>query len=272
MSFKAACIQLNSGPDIGLNLDLASQLIRDAAGQGAQFIATPENTCHMRHPAEEKLRSALPEECNKALAAFSMLAKELGVWLEVGSLSILIEKENRIANRCYVIQPDGNIAARYDKIHMFDVDLPTGESHRESNLVRPGEKLVTVETPFAKLGLTICYDLRFAYLYRALAQAGANLITVPAAFTVPTGRAHWHILLRARAIETGAFIMAPAQCGTHEGGRATYGHSLIVGPWGDVLAEGGEEPGIIVAEIDMDASAKARSAIPALAHDRDFTR
>jgi predicted amidohydrolase len=267
---KVACVQLNSGPDIAANITAASALIREAAKQGAQFIATPENTCHMRSPAGEKLKSALPEETNAALAAFRALARELNVWLEIGSLSILLEKENRIANRCYVINPGGAVAASYDKIHMFDVDLPTGESHRESALVRPGEKAVTVDLPEARLGLTICYDLRFAYLFRALAHQGATLITVPAAFTVPTGQAHWHVLLRARAIETGAFVMAPAQCGEHEGGRGTYGHSLIVDPWGKILAEADEQPGLITADLDMAAVEKARAAIPALKHDREF--
>jgi predicted amidohydrolase len=268
---KAACVQLSSGPDIAANVAAASALIREAAGQGARFIATPENTCHMRHPASEKLKSARPEAENAALAAFAELAKALGVWLEIGSLSVLLPEENRIANRCYVLRPDGGVAARYDKIHMFDVDLPTGESHRESALVRPGAAAVTADLPEAKLGLTICYDLRFASLFRALAKAGATLITVPAAFTVPTGQAHWHTLLRARAIETGAFIMAPAQCGTHEGGRGTYGHSLIVDPWGAILTEAGGEPGIITADLDFSLAARARSAVPSLTHDRPFS-
>ena len=180
--------------------------------------------------------------------------------------------DNRIANRSFLFSDTGEIVARYDKIHLFDVDLPTGESHRESDLVRPGEEAVVAETPWAIIGLSICYDLRFAYLYRDLAKAGASILTVPAAFTVPTGKAHWETLLRARAIETGSFVLAPAQCGEHEGGRQTYGHSLIIGPWGEVLADAGEDTGFIIAELDLSAVEKAREAIPALKHDRAYKK
>lgn len=271
MVIKAACVQLNAGPVIEDNLHAAAALIREAAGQGAQFIATPENTCHMRSPQTEKLKSAKPEDTHPGIPFFSELARELGVFLLAGSLSIRLE-DNRIANRSYLFGDNGEIAAHYDKIHLFDVDLPTGESHRESALVRPGEHAVVAAMPWGKLGMSICYDLRFAYLYRDLAKAGASVISVPAAFTVPTGQAHWHTLLRARAIETGAFVMAPAQCGEHEGGRRTYGHSLIIGPWGEILAEGGEEPGIIMADLDLSAVEKARAAIPALQHDREYSK
>lgn len=271
MVIKAACVQLNAGPVIEDNLHAAAALIREAAGQGAQFIATPENTCHMRSPQTEKLKSAKPEDTHPGIPFFSELARELGVFLLAGSLSIRLE-DNRIANRSYLFGDNGEIAAHYDKIHLFDVDLPTGESHRESALVRPGEHAVVAAMPWGKLGMSICYDLRFAYLYRDLAKAGASIISVPAAFTVPTGQAHWHTLLRARAIETGAFVMAPAQCGEHEGGRRTYGHSLIIGPWGEILAEGGEEPGIIMGDLDLSAVEKARAAIPALRHDREYRK
>ncbi|MBU0800194.1 MAG: carbon-nitrogen hydrolase family protein, partial [Alphaproteobacteria bacterium] len=176
----------------------------------------------------------------------------------------------KIANRSLLFDAHGDIAAMYDKIHLFDVDLPTGEKHRESDVVEPGTRAVVADTPWGGVGMTICYDVRFAYLYRALAQQGAKIITVPAAFTVPTGRAHWETLLRARAIETGSYIIAPAQCGSHQGGRATYGHSLVVSPWGEVIADGGDAPGITVATLDMNAVDTVRNAIPALTHDREF--
>jgi predicted amidohydrolase len=267
VTLKTACIQLNAGPDIAGNLREASALVREAAGQGARFIATPENTCHMRNTAAEKLKTSLPEKDHPVLTEFAALAKELNVWLLAGSVSVKISPD-KIANRSVLFGDKGEIAARYDKIRRFDVDLPTGESHRESNLVQPGDKAVVAQAPFGAVGLTVCYDLRFAYLYRRLAQAGASIIAVPSAFTVPTGRAHWETLLRARAIETGAFILAPAQCGEHEGGRRTWGHSMIVGPWGDILAEAQDKPGVIYADLDLSAVEKTRSAIPALKHDR----
>lgn len=266
---QAACIQLNVGPVVKDNLETAADLVREAAGKGAKFIATPENTCHIRSPQSEKLKTAMPEEEHKGVPFLSDLAQELGIWLLAGSMSVRIG-DDRIANRSFLFNDNGEVVARYDKIHLFDVDLPTGESHRESDLVVPGEEAITADTPFGKIGLSICYDLRFSYLYRDLAKAGAQILTVPAAFTVPTGKAHWETLLRARAIETGSFVLAPAQCGEHEGGRQTYGHSLMIGPWGDVLAEGSEEPGVITAELNLDDVAKARESIPALKHDRDY--
>lgn len=269
MTVRTACIQLNAGPEVAANLDAAGTLIREAAGQGAQFIATPENTCHIRSPQSAKLKSAKPEDQHAGVPYFSGLAQDLGVWLLAGSMSILLD-DNRIANRSFLFSDKGDIVARYDKIHLFDVDLPTGESHRESDLVKPGELAVVADLPWAKIGLSICYDLRFSHLYRDLAKAGASILAVPAAFTVPTGQAHWQTLLRTRAIETGSFVIAPAQCGTHEGDRKTYGHSLIIGPWGDVLAEGDEQPGIIMADLDLDAVKKARESIPALKHDREY--
>ncbi len=269
MSIKTACVQLNSGPDMQVNLDRAVALIREAAGQGAQFIATPENTCRMRAQQAEKLKTAKTEELHPGIPVFSDLAQELGVWLLAGSMSVKLDGDH-IANRSFLFSDTGEVVARYDKIHLFDVDLPTGESHRESDLVRPGQQAVIADLPWAKLGMSICYDLRFSHLYRDMAQAGAEILSVPAAFTVPTGQAHWKTLLRARAIETGSFVIAPAQCGEHEGGRKTYGHSMIIGPWGNVLAEGGEEPGIIMADLDMEEVKKARQAIPSLQHDRDY--
>lgn len=278
---KAACIQLNSGPDIAGNIESSAALIRAAAEQGAQLVVTPENSCHMRFPQSEKRKSALPEQSHTMLAAYADLARALGIWLLAGSVSIKLDGDDvsikldgddeRLANRSVLFDNRGQVAARYDKIHLFDVDLPTGESHRESDLMRPGTQAVAAQTPWGKIGMSICYDLRFAHLYRALAKAGAAILTVPSAFTVPTGRAHWETLLRARAIETGCFVLAPAQCGTHDGGRQTYGHSLIIGPWGDILAEAGEEPGLITANLDLSAVTAARTAIPALRHDRDFS-
>jgi predicted amidohydrolase len=203
------------------------------------------------------------------LAALRDLAGELGVWLLAGSLVVRLAAD-RLANRSYLIGPGGDISARYDKIHMFDVEIPDGQSYRESRAYRPGGRAVTADLPWGRLGLTVCYDLRFPQLFRALAKGGADFISVPSAFTKFTGRAHWHVLLRARAIETGCFVFAPAQCGTHAEGRKTYGHSLIVAPWGEVLAEGGEEPGLITAEIDPAEIGKARAMVPSLTHDRPF--
>ncbi|HEY2112025.1 MAG TPA: carbon-nitrogen hydrolase family protein, partial [Dongiaceae bacterium] len=192
------------------------------------------------------------------------------LWVHVGSLALRVSPD-RAANRSFLIAPDGEIAARYDKIHMFDVDLANVERYRESAAFRPGHQAVTADLPWGRLGLTICYDLRFAYLYRALAKAGAGFISIPAAFTRPTGQAHWHVLMRARAIETGCFVFAPAQTGEHAEGRKTYGHSLIVAPWGEVLADGGEEVGFITARIDPAKIAEARGMVPALTHDRGFS-
>lgn len=264
---KAACVQMNSGPDIAGNLAEAERFIREAAGQGAQLIATPENTCHIRNPQHEKLNSAFAEDEHPALPFFSDLSKELGVWILVGSISIKLSGD-KLANRSYMFSDNGDIAARYDKIHLFDVTLSDTESYKESAIFDGGKGSVLADTPWGGLGMTICYDLRFAYLYRKLAQQGAKILSIPAAFTVPTGKAHWHVLMRARAIETGSFVLAPAQTGTHEGGRETFGHSLIVGPWGEVLAEADQSVGFITADLNMDEVDKARASIPALQHDR----
>jgi predicted amidohydrolase len=236
---------------------------------GAQFVATPENTTLMAPDGGAKLERSFPEDRDPALPVFRALAEELGIWLLIGSLAIKVS-ETKTANRSVLFYPKGRVAARYDKIHLFDVDLPSGEKYRESNTVAGGDKAVLGELPWGKIGLTVCYDLRFPQLYRALAKAGAFALTVPSAFTETTGKAHWHVLLRARAIENGAFIIAPAQGGTHANGRKTYGHSLIVSPWGEILAEGGIDPGVFVADIDPAASADARARIPNLQHDRDF--
>jgi deaminated glutathione amidase len=267
--FRAACVQLRSGDDVAENIREASRLIRGAAKDGARFIATPENTTLMAPDGGAKLAHAYDEGHDPALPAFRDLAKELNVWLLIGSLAIKVS-ETKTANRSFLFSPDGRIVARYSKIHLFDVDLPSGESYRESNTVAGGSEAVVAATPWGKLGLSVCYDIRFPKLYRMLAKKGAFAFTAPSAFTETTGRAHWHVLIRARAIENGAFVIAPAQGGLHANGRRTYGHSLIVGPWGDILAEGGTEPGIFAADIDSQWSKEARAKVPSLQHDRDF--
>jgi len=213
------------------------------------------------------LEKAVGEDDNPALAAFRDIARETGAWLLVGSLAVRVA-EAKLANRSFLVDPAGAIVARYDKVHMFDVEIGDGQTYRESALYQPGGEAVVADLPWGRLGMTICYDLRFPYLYRALAHAGADFVSIPSAFTVPTGRAHWQVLMRARAIETGCFVLAPAQCGEHAEGRRTYGHSIIVGPWGEVLAEAGDEPGFVIAEIDTARVAEARRKIPSLQHDR----
>jgi len=269
--FTAACVQVNSGTEIAENLTAAGDLVRRARDRGADFIALPENLTAVVIGRQEILDRAMPEDSHPGIPYFADLARETGAVLLAGSMSIGLPGGERLANRSFLFDPSGAIVARYDKIHMFDVDLAGGESYRESDTIRPGDKAVVAPTPWGGLGMTICYDLRFAYLYRALAQAGAGIISVPAAFTRQTGRAHWHLLLRARAIETGSFVIAPAQTGTHDQGRETFGHSLIVAPWGEVLADAGEEVGVVTAEIDMAKVEEARAAVPALRHDRQFT-
>lgn len=268
-TLRAACVQVNAGPEIGPNLEAAGVLVRRARDAGAALITLPENVSLIVQGRENVLARVKPEAEHPAVPFFAGLARETGAWILAGSLGILLE-EGRVANRSYLFGADGSIAARYDKIHMFDVDLKGGERYRESATFRPGDRAVVADTPWARIGMTVCYDLRFPQLYRALAKAGVDILTVPAAFTVPTGRAHWHVLLRARAIETGCFVLAPAQTGTHDQGRLTYGHSLIVAPWGEVLADGGEEVGFVMADLDLDLVAEARGMIPSLTHDRVF--
>jgi predicted amidohydrolase len=267
--FRAALVQLRSGRDVDANVRSAEALIRRAAHGGAVYVQTPENTAMMELKPERVLQAAETEEDSVVLARFRALAAELGIFLHIGSLAIKLDG-TRVANRSCLIDPQGGIAARYDKLHLFDVDLTGGESYRESHHARPGATAIVADLPFGRLGLSICYDLRFAALFRALATAGAEFIAVPAAFTKQTGEAHWHVLIRARAIETGAFVLAATQGGLHENGRSTFGHSLIVSPWGEILAEGGEEPGVIFADMDLAAAAEARARIPALKHGRDF--
>ena len=257
--FTAACVQMSSEREFEPNIRAASDLVRRARDAGADLIMTPEITGMFEPKRDSHLAKATDEAANPVLAAFR----------DLGSTPIRIEAE-RLANRSFLLAPDGVIAARYDKIHMFDVDLKNGESYRESALYRPGEASVLAALPWGTLGMTVCYDLRFPYLYRALAQAGADFLSIPAAFTVPTGKAHWHVLQRARAIENGCFVFAPAQWGEHAEGRKTFGHSLIVDPWGEVLADAGEGVGFVTAEIDTAKIAEARRMVPALRHDRAF--
>jgi predicted amidohydrolase len=268
-TFRAACVQLRSTDDVEENIRDTSDLIRQAHAKGASFIATPENTTLMAPDAGAKLENSYPEDRDPALPKFRALAEEVGAWLLIGSLAIKVS-DTKTANRSFLIGPKGNIVKRYDKIFLFDVELPSGEKYSESNTVAGGDSAALADLPWGKLGMTICYDLRFPQLYRALAKAGAFLFTIPSAFTETTGKAHWDTLIRARAIENGAFVVAPAQGGHHANGRQTYGHSLIVAPWGEVLAEAGTEPGVIVADIDPAAADTAHSRIPNLQHDRDF--
>ncbi len=268
--FRAACIQLRCGEDVAENLRCASELIREARGAGAGLIATPENTSFMAADAGAKLQISRVESEDASLKALCTLAEELGIWLIIGSLAIKVT-ESKTANRSYLIGSNGRIAARYDKIHLFDVNLPNGESYRESNTVAPGGQAVIADLPWGRIGLSVCYDLRFPQLYRNLARAGAGMISIPSAFTETTGKAHWHVLLRARAIENACFVIAPAQGGKHANGRSTYGHSLIVGPWGDILAEAGTEPGFIAADIDPDQVQAIRARVPSLQHDHAFS-
>ena len=268
--FRAACVQMRSGVDAATNVETATALIREAKGLGASFIATPEVTVLFEAESDRLFAKVHIEDEDPSLLALRSTAKELGVWLLIGSMAIKVG-ERQCANRSFLIGPDGAIRASYDKIHMFDVDLPNGEMYRESRNFRRGERAVVADLPWGRLGLSVCYDLRFPQLYRALAHAGASFLTIPAAFTHTTGRAHWHVLQRARAIETGCFVIAPAQGGVHPNGRHTYGHSLIVAPWGEILAEAGEDPCVITAEIDPTKVAEARQRIPALTHDRPIS-
>jgi predicted amidohydrolase len=267
--FKAAMIQLRTGLTPAANVDSAATLIEEAKSGGADYVQTPEMTNVYAGKREQLFATIVEESDDPSLAAFRDLARRLKLTLHIGSMAIRLSPD-RAANRAFLIDPEGEIVARYDKMHMFDVDLANGESYRESNSYTPGESAVVADLPWGRLGVTICYDLRFPALYRALAEAGATFLTIPSAFTQQTGEAHWHVLLRARAIENGAYVFAAAQGGTHESGRKTYGHSLIVDPWGRVLAEGGTEPGVVMAEIDPAEATQARARIPSLQHGRRF--
>lgn len=268
-TFKAAMIQMRSGLKPGANIDAAVRYIGDAKSAGAEYVLTPEMTNILAANREQLFAVVVEEGADASLATLREVARKLGIYVHVGSLAIRISPD-RAANRSFLIDPKGDILARYDKIHMFDVDLAGGESYRESRNYRPGELAVLADLPWGRLGLTVCYDLRFPALYRALAEAGATMLAIPSAFTKQTGEAHWHVLVRGRAIENGCFVFAAAQGGRHENGRDTFGHSLIVDPWGRIIAEGGTEPGVIVAEINPAEVASARARIPSLQHGRRF--
>ena len=267
---RVAAIQLRSGTDISDNIEATSALIRQATEKGASFIATPEMTHILQKSAKDLFEAIKPEDQDLGVTAFAALAKELSIDLLIGSMAIKTG-ENRAANRSFHFGPNGEIKARYDKIHLFDVTISETESWRESNIYDGGQKAVMAQAGPARLGLSICYDLRFAKLYRHYGQSGAHIIAVPAAFTRPTGLAHWHTLLRARAIETGSFIIAPAQGGNHADGRATFGHSLIIGPWGEIIAElDHDHTDILMADLNLADVETARQKIPAWNHDPDF--
>lgn len=267
--FRVGLVQMRSGKDVRENLSEAEAFIREAARKGAQFVQTPENTLLMETEADRLLAKIGPEEATESVAHFSGLAKSLRIWLHIGSIAIKAG-EDRAINRAYVFAPDGQIALRYDKIHMFDVNLPSGETYRESATFVPGKTAYVLQIPWGGLGVATCYDIRFPEQYKALAKAGAKFLTAPSAFTKVTGEKHWHILLRARAIENSCFVFAAAQGGRHSNGRTTFGHSLVISPWGEILAEAGTEPCVILADVDVTEVDRVRARIPALDHTCDF--
>lgn len=269
-AFRAACVQLNAGNDLAANLRAVTAAVHEAAAAGAQLILLPEYALLLDGSGRVMRENAFAEAAHPALGALQVLAREAVVWLLVGSLTVRLE-DDVMANRSYLLGPDGAVVAWYDKIHMFDVTLPSGKVIRESSAYRPGGRAVLAPTPWGPLGMSVCYDLRFPQLFRTLARAGALFLAVPSSFQRETGVAHWHALLRARAIENLAYVMAPAMCGEHPGGRSTYGHSLIVDPWGKIVAELGADPGICYAEIDPAEVLRVRTMLPALSHDRPFT-
>ena len=267
--FRVGLVQLRTGKNIQENLVQAEGFIRDAARRGANYVQTPENTLVMEVDAQHLLEKISPEDQTEGVEHFSRLAQELRIWLHIGSLAIKVG-ERRAVNRAFLFAPNGEAVCRYDKIHMFDVDLPSGESYRESVTFEPGTCTYVADLPWGGLGIATCYDMRFGEQYKAMARAGAKFLTAPSAFTKVTGEAHWHVLLRARAIENGCFVFAAAQGGRHANGRTTYGHSIAISPWGEILAEAGTEPGVIVADIDAGEVDRVRARIPALDHTRDF--
>jgi deaminated glutathione amidase len=267
--FRVGLVQMCSGRDVERNVAAATNLIRAAADGGAVYVLTPEVTTLMELERPRLLAVVKPEAETSALAHFQALARELAIWLHIGSMPIMLDS-GKLANRSYLFAPDGGIVARYDKIHMFDIDLGEGEKYEESVNYEPGRHAVLAELPWGTLGLSICYDLRFPLLYRALARAGAKFLSIPAAFTRPTGMAHWHTLLRARAIESQAFVFAAAQGGRHENGRETFGHSLVVSPWGEILCEGDVDPTVVFADVDTQLLEDVRRRVPSLQHDREF--
>jgi deaminated glutathione amidase len=268
-TFRAGLIQMRSGRTPQANLDEAVKLIGQAREAGADYVQTPEMTNIMETDRARMFATIVAEEQDSTVATLREVARKLKLYVHIGSLAIKVSPD-KAANRSFLISPKGEIVGRYDKIHMFDVDLAGGESYRESRNFRPGELAVLADLPWGRFGMTVCYDLRFPSLYRALAEAGASILTIPAAFTRQTGEAHWQVLMRARAIENGCFVIAAAQGGKHENGRETFGHSIVVDPWGRVIAEGDAEPGLIMAEIDLAAVSAARARIPSLQHGRRF--
>lgn len=273
-TFKAGVIQMRTGVDVAPNIWSAVEQIREAHARGAKLVLTPENTGSISLKKADIQGEGARQDSHPAVTAFRSLADELRIWLLIGSIGIDVETSDglsKFANRSFLFAPDGSIAATYDKIHMFDVDVSEADTWRESETFEAGTRAVGANLPWGGLGMTICYDMRFPHLYRTLAKAGADFFAVPAAFTVPTGEAHWHVLLRARAIETGTFVFAPAQGGRHETGRETYGHSLIIGPWGEIIAEAGTDPEVLIADINVGEVARARARLPSLNHDRDFS-
>ncbi len=272
MTLKVALVQITAGTDLVQNAAINRSFLEQAVAGGAAFILFPE-VCNMIESDRAACRAkAKPGLDDETLRALQEGARVHGVWVLVGSIVVQSETAHgKLANRSFLINDQGEIVASYDKMHMFDVDVGSGDVYRESDTYQAGSALTLAETPWGLLGMTVCYDLRFPHLYRDLAKAGAVMLSVPSAFTRPTGEAHWHVLLRARAIECGAFVLAPAQTGVHSGGRKTYGHSIVVNPWGEVLADGGTAAGITYAELDMEEASHARSRIPALKHDRAYT-
>ena len=268
-AFKVALVQMRSGVNPQANLAAAIAAIDEAKSAGADYVLTPEVTNIMESNRERLFAAIVDEERDPALAALREAARRLGIYVHIGSLSVKASPD-KAANRSFLIDRAGDVVARYDKIHMFDVDLANGDSRRESRTYRPGELAVVADLPWGRLGVTICYDLRFPALYRALAEAGASFFSIPSAFTRPTGEAHWHVLMRARAIENGCFVFAAAQAGKHESGRETFGHSLVVDPWGRIIAEGGTEPGVVFADVDPAEVSAARAKVPSLQHGRRF--
>lgn len=267
---RVACVQVNATNDEAANIDEVSRIIREAAADGAQFVATPECVCLMTWGRQNAWDRSHAFADHLVVQSLGKLAAELNIWLLIGSVFVRLT-DGKLANRSVLVSNTGTIIAHYDKIHMFDVSLENGEVYRESDSFKPGDVAVLAETPFGGVGLSVCYDVRFAALYRTLAQAGARLITVPAAFTKTTGKAHWHTLLRARAIETGCYVLAPAQVGHHEGGRETFGHALIVDPWGEVLADGGQDVGYVCADLALNRVEQVRTAVPAWGQNQAFT-
>jgi deaminated glutathione amidase len=268
-TFKVGLIQMQSGLEPDANLTAAAAAIEEAKSGGADYVLTPEMTNILALKRDDLFAKIVAEESDPTLARLREMARKLSIYVHIGSLAIKASPD-KAANRSFLIDRGGDVIARYDKIHMFDVDLAGGESYRESNNFRAGELAVVADLPWGRLGLTVCYDLRFPALYRALAEAGASFLAIPSAFTRQTGEAHWHVLQRARAIENGCFVFAAAQGGRHQNGRETFGHSLVIDPWGRILAEGGTEPGVLIAEIDPAAVAAARGKVPSLLHGRRF--